>query len=119
MKYKFITCTLLFVSFLVYSLQSTDKNLKKHLVKAINHNYAYVASDSLVSHDFIIFKTEVSNLNYREFLLDLKQRGEVEKWKLANIDSTRWATTKLDKCSLYRTLPQTSGLQQLSGCQCF
>lgn len=94
MKYKLTTCTLLFVSFLVYSLQTVNNNLKKELVKAINHNYAYVASDSLVGHDYIIFKTEVSNLNYREFLLDLKQRGEVEKWRIANIDSTRWSTEK-------------------------
>ena len=94
MKRKIISGLLLFTTILIVSVQSVDKKQQKNLVKAINSNYAFVKSDSIVTHDFIIFKTEVSNLNYREFLYDLKQQGEIDKWKIAVVDSSRWSTVK-------------------------
>ncbi len=83
---------ILLCSFLFSSTQKDDKKLQKNLIKALNENYAFIPADSLVDHDFIIFKTEVSNFNYREFLWELKQSGDQEKWKTAQIDSAKWST---------------------------
>jgi formylglycine-generating enzyme required for sulfatase activity len=92
MKIKLLSSTLLLTFFAIVSVQRVDKKQQKSLIEVLNKNYAYVPADSIVGHDFIIFKTEVSNLNYREFLADLKQGGDREKWKLASVDSSRWAT---------------------------
>lgn len=92
MKIKLLSSTLLLTFFAIVSVQRVDKKQQKSLIEVLNKNYAYVPVDSIVGHDFIIFKTEVSNLNYREFLADLKQGGDREKWKLASVDSSRWAT---------------------------
>ena len=39
---------------------------------------------------FIMQKTEVTNKQYREFLNHLKSNNEVEKIKIAQIDSVQW-----------------------------
>ena len=79
------------ISFLSFTKQ--EKKDSQSMRKALNENYSFVSGegDSLVSHSFIIFKTEVSNHNYKEFLLELKQSGNVEKWKTAQIDSIKWS----------------------------
>jgi formylglycine-generating enzyme required for sulfatase activity len=92
MKIKLLSSILLLTFFALISVQTVDKKQQKNLIKVLNTNYAFVAADSAVAHDFIIFKTEVSNLSYREFLYDLKQQGEMDKWKIASVDSSRWAT---------------------------
>jgi formylglycine-generating enzyme required for sulfatase activity len=92
MKFKLISGALLLITFVILSAQKDDQKLRKNMIKALNENYAFIPADSLVNHDFIIFKTEVSNLNYKEFLWDLKQSGDIEKWKIAQIDSAKWST---------------------------
>jgi sulfatase modifying factor 1 len=92
MKLKLLSSIFLLTFFALISVQTVDKKQQKNLIKVLNTNYAFVAADSAVAHDFIIFKTEVSNLSYREFLYDLKQQGAMDKWKLASVDSSRWAT---------------------------
>lgn len=42
------------------------------------------------SNAFIMQKYEVTNLQYREFLNDLKAHNETEKLKIAEIDSLQW-----------------------------
>lgn len=89
---------LLFVATLLFCFAaSTDKKLRKNTINALNENYAFVPSgnlvyekDTLSIQSFIMFKTEVSNFNYREFLTDLKKRGELEKFNIATIDSELW-----------------------------
>jgi sulfatase modifying factor 1 len=92
MKLKLLSSILLLTTFAIVSVQTVDKKQQKNLIKVLNTNYAFVAADSAVAHDFIIFKTEVSNLSYREFLHDLKQQGAMDKWKIASVDSSRWST---------------------------
>jgi sulfatase modifying factor 1 len=92
MKIKLLSSILLLTTFAIVSVQTVDKKQQKNLIKVLNTNYAFVAADSVVAHDFIIFKTEVSNLSYREFLYDLKQQGAMDKWKIASVDSSRWST---------------------------
>jgi formylglycine-generating enzyme required for sulfatase activity len=94
MKLKLLSSILLLTTFAIVSVQTVDKKHQKNLIKVLNTNYAFVAADSAVAHDFIIFKTEVSNLNYREFLYDLKQQGAIDKWKIASVDSSRWSSEK-------------------------
>ncbi len=91
MKFKLFAGFIFFASFSILSVQADNKKERKSLIKVLKENYALVPGDSVVRHDFIIFKTEVSNLNYREFLADLKQGGDIEKWKIASVDSSRWA----------------------------
>jgi formylglycine-generating enzyme required for sulfatase activity len=42
---------------------------------------------------FIMFKTEVTNYQYQEFLTDLKANGTQEKLQIAQIDSCNWNTS--------------------------
>ena len=51
--------------------------------------------DKVFSVDaFIMQKTEVTNLQYREFLNNLKANNEFEKLKIAKIDSSKWNIKK-------------------------
>lgn len=71
----------------------------KALAKALDGNYAYVPSgymkltetDSLSVQAFFMRKGEVTNGEYREFLADLKAKGETEKLAIAQIDSAKWS----------------------------
>jgi formylglycine-generating enzyme required for sulfatase activity len=94
MKMKIAFGVILLVGCMSLSVHSADKRLKKHLINVLNENYALILADSLINYDFLIFKTEVSNLNYKEFLWDLKQQGETDKWKRALVDSSKWSDSK-------------------------
>lgn len=65
--------------------------------KIVNEHYGFVkAGQVLVEKDtfsvqsFLMTKGEVTNFEYQFFLKDLLERGEVEKYKIANIDSLNW-----------------------------
>ncbi len=48
-------------------------------------------NDQTISTDaFIMQKTEVSNKEYKEFIADLKSNNEIEKLKIAQVDSVKW-----------------------------
>ncbi len=47
-------------------------------------------NDTLSVQSFYISSGEVTNLQYQEFLHDLKKEGETEKLAIAMIDSVRW-----------------------------
>ena len=81
------------------SATKNDKKSKKLTQKVLNENYVFVPSgkvivykDTLSIQSFIMFKTEVSNANYREFLSDLKLKGKLKEFAIANIDSLLWRT---------------------------
>lgn len=90
---------LLFAALLLFCFAaSTDKKLQKGIIHLLNENYAFIPSgnlvfekDTLSIQSFIMFKTEVSNFNYLEFLQDLKKGGEIKKYDIAKIDSTLWS----------------------------
>lgn len=43
---------------------------------------------------FYISSTEISNLQYREFLADLIKNNEIEKYRIAIVDTQKWNDTK-------------------------
>lgn len=92
MRIKLYSGILFLAALFSISFRSDDQKQVKNLIKAINENYAFIPADSLVKHDYIIFKTEVSNFHYNEFLYDLKQKGDVEKLKIAQVDSAKWSS---------------------------
>lgn len=86
---------------LFFSFTKEDKKQSKNVIKVLNQNYSFVPSGSveldsqLVSvQSFIIFKTEVENLDYNLFLCDLKSKGKLEELKIAQIDTANWSNKK-------------------------
>jgi len=62
----------------------------KRLIK----DYVFVPGDQIgdtVIREFYISSIEVTNLQYRDFLTDLRDSGETEKLKIAMVDSSQWA----------------------------
>jgi len=95
--------TLLFTIVLlsIFALESytlidkKDIDLKKSLTKSfvlVPSGIAIVNGDSVSVQSFYIYNKEVTNLNYKEFLFDLKSRGELDLLKIAMIDTTKWKT---------------------------
>jgi formylglycine-generating enzyme required for sulfatase activity len=94
MKYNLFVGFAILSVFVLISAQVVDKKAQKNTAKALNDNYSLISADSLIEHDFIIFKTEVSNFEYKAFLSDLKQSGDLEKYERAKIDTSRWSDEK-------------------------
>lgn len=89
--------TLLFLAVLFLESGKYNKAKEKYFEKTMNKSFAYVPSgDAFVEQKkisiqaFYISKTEITNKDYLEFLNDLKSKGELEKWKIAQIDSSKW-----------------------------
>ena len=87
----FIAC------FFLMSAFSIDYNGLKKLPKFIRNHYAFIPVGEVMIEkkksevgSFYISKTEVSNLEYQEFLHDLKRRGENEKLQIAGVDTSKW-----------------------------
>lgn len=81
------------------SLQNSEKS-DKTIQKNLEKEFAYVPSgnvfvDAKIAsvQSFYMLKTEVSNIQYGEFLKDLLSKGEKEKYAIAQIDSLKWNTT--------------------------
>lgn len=72
-------------SLLAYAQQSTFTPNKKAL-KNFEKNYAKI------NDNFYMSKYEVSNQWYNDFLHDLQQKGELEKYAVAIYDSSKWIT---------------------------
>lgn len=49
-----------------------------------------VEGDTLSVQSFYMSSTEITNMQYREFLADLRRTGDIEKYNIAKIDSTAW-----------------------------
>lgn len=98
MKRILILSTLISLIFLLQSNQK-NKTAQKELEKAFKHHFVYVPSgnftyeESTVNiNEFAMSTTEISNMEYQEFLQDLLRNNEMEKYKLAIYDSTIWNT---------------------------
>ncbi|MFT6245344.1 MAG: sulfatase activating formylglycine-generating enzyme [Salibacteraceae bacterium] len=92
--------TVLFVVAILMSFTAEKKPSSKQAKKSLNGFCNYVPSGSIVIDSdtttvqaFYMSTTEVTNLQYKEFLIDLKMKGELEKLQIANIDSTLWNTS--------------------------
>lgn len=67
------------------------------LKQALTDSYKYVPSgkavingDTLTVQAFYILEKEVTNLDYQEFLTDLKNNGDIDKLGIAQVDSVKW-----------------------------
>lgn len=85
--------------FLSAGKEKHGKNYKKAL-KVLNGFCSYVPSGAMVLADdttrvqaFFMSKTEITNLQYREFLHYLKQHNRIDEWQAAQVDSSRWSTS--------------------------
>lgn len=94
--------------FLSVEKEKHGKNYKKAL-KVLNGFCSYVPSgnsvlegDTTSVQSFYMSKTEITNIQYREFLAYLKQHNKLDEWKSAQVDSSMW-TTKNSMNSKYET----------------
>lgn len=71
------------------SLKTAEKALDK-LTKYIPSGNALVDNDTVSVQAFYMSESEITNYQYREFLNDLQQKGRVEDYKIAQIDSAKW-----------------------------
>lgn len=92
---------LAFLLLAVLILESTvsDNKTEKSIKKFLDKNFAFVPSGNAFMDEkeisvqsFYISKTEIANKEFRVFLNDLKVKGELEKWKISQIDSSNWKT---------------------------
>jgi formylglycine-generating enzyme required for sulfatase activity len=86
-----------FLFFLALILHSYQIEKKFSLKQALTASYKFIPSgnvmmngDTISVQAFYIYEKEITNLDYREFLLDLKNNGEFEKLKIAQVDSMKW-----------------------------
>jgi formylglycine-generating enzyme required for sulfatase activity len=91
------TFTLIFVLLCSLFFFSFNQKIDRKTQKALNANYTFVPSgkldlngESKTIQSFIMFQGEVSNQDYSEFLSYLKTNGELEKLKIAQVDTTLW-----------------------------
>lgn len=96
---KLILLCLLSLSFVTLesldSSEKTNKSIKKFLDKTyafVPSGTAYLNKNKTSVQSFYISKTEITNREYREFLLDLKTNGDIEQIQICQIDSTKWNT---------------------------
>jgi formylglycine-generating enzyme required for sulfatase activity len=66
------------------------KNATKVGFSYIPAGQTVIDSDTVTCEGFFISKKEVSNLNYQEYLHDLKKAGKMEEYRLALVDSAKW-----------------------------
>lgn len=95
MKTRILPIFLLAILALESYTLSTKKSfdLKKHLTKSFVYvpgGIAIVNGDSVSVQAFYVYNREVTNINYKEFLSDLKSKGDIESLKIAAIDSLGW-----------------------------
>ena len=90
-KTNLIIVILFTISFSVFSQSKTKimKELKDFAL--IPEGKVRVEKNTLDVQTFYISIFEVSNKQYREFLYSLKKNNDIEKLKIAQIDSTQWA----------------------------
>ena len=87
----------LIAGLILVSFTSSKKTGLKFAKKTLDGFCTYIPSgNSLVDGDtisvqsFYMSTSEVTNLQYNEFLFDLRQKGDLEGYNIAKIDSTGW-----------------------------
>ena len=84
----------------IFSFTGKDGNV---FPKKMQKRYAYIPSgevkigeDKKSVNGFYMMKTEVSNLDYQEFLYYLKVNGESDKSEIAKVHSEGWEIGEMD-----------------------
>lgn len=98
MKKSTLLPFLIIFSLVIVSATSGKPSLK-HAQKVLDGFCSYVPSGNAVIEDdtlsvqsFYMSKTEITNIQYREFLHALRKKGDLEKLALAQVDSLAWNT---------------------------
>ncbi|MBT3421629.1 MAG: SUMF1/EgtB/PvdO family nonheme iron enzyme [Bacteroidetes bacterium] len=96
MKYLF-TIALLF-SFIILSAQNSEsvkapKKFEQFVL--VNSGIVYLDTNELTVNRFYIRKTEVTNLEYKEFLTDMNTQGKATEFELAYPDSSKWLNSEV------------------------
>ena len=88
------------IIFLLPFLSTSQKYGSKHALKVLKGFCEFVPSgnavvdgDTVSVQAFYMSKTEMTNLDYLEFLAHLKKNGEWEKYEIAKIDSSKWVNS--------------------------
>ena len=87
----FATATIVFA--FTSGKKPSAKNAKKVLdgfCQYVPSGKAVVGGDTVSVQSFYMSTTEITNFQYLEFLYHLKRNKELDKLKLAQIDSTKW-----------------------------
>jgi len=78
------------IGFLILSTSVNDGNIfpikdkskadhfKKHYAKVPKGEFLYNGEKVIIASDYYMFKTEVTNLNYKEFIISLKETGKLK-----------------------------------------
>jgi len=85
-----VTAIMGFVSDKKPSLKLAMKTLEGMCVY-VPSGLALIEKDTVSLQGFYISQGEVTNLQYREFLADLKRTGQLEKYNTAQVDSSNWS----------------------------
>lgn len=92
------SCCLISIAFLSFS-PNTKPSLKLAMktlddfCQFVPSGNAVIENDTISVQSFYMSTTEITNIQYREFLIDLKRKGENDKYNLAKIDSSAWTTS--------------------------
>ena len=84
--------SVLFFCFLIISVSISLVNAQKvpkGFVKIPSGKFLY-NGDSIGMQSFYMLKTEISNLDYKEYLIDLERNGKIEQLKASAIDTAKW-----------------------------
>ncbi len=101
----------LFVSLFLVSLSTVKKPSAKNAQKVLKGFCSYVPSgkalifeDSVSVQGFYMSQTEITNMQYAEFLYDLKKNDKHKEYEIAQIDTAKWNTAfswEMNKYSQY------------------
>ncbi|MBL1280619.1 MAG: SUMF1/EgtB/PvdO family nonheme iron enzyme [Fluviicola sp.] len=88
----FLTASIFLLAF-TFSKKPSLKKAKKTLqnfCSFIPSGNALVGKDTVSVQSFYVSKTEITNIQYQEFLYDLKKKGRIKDYEIAKIDSVKW-----------------------------
>lgn len=98
MKTIAILLPLISITLFAFTFSDKDKSTLK-VPKKITKSFCFVPSGDVVRNkntvsvqSFYMQKTEISNKQYNEFLTDLKANKELQKLKIAAIDTNKWVS---------------------------
>jgi formylglycine-generating enzyme required for sulfatase activity len=92
---------LLFIGIPVFGLTLASAFFQKskafNAIKTLKTDFAFISEgncrlgeDSIQLNSFYMQKFEVTNAQYKAFLVDLKTKGDLTNFQLANVDSNAW-----------------------------
>ena len=92
-RHAFLLPLILLIPFLSFSQKYSAKYANKVLkgfCECVPNGKALIEGDTASVQAFFMSKREITNIDYLEFLADLKKNGEWEKYEIAKVDSVQW-----------------------------